>query len=91
MSLFRGDTEAISARYNNPLMLMLKKKKTLIAAQHTDLEDRKWDDSKRQQKLETRNLNLTESAAPFIWIGASYAIPVRTNSAEHKQNQQENN
>lgn len=86
MSLFRGDTEAISAWYNNPLMLK-KKKKTLIAAKHTDLEDRKWDDSKRQQKLETRNLNLTESAEPFIWIGASYAIPVRTNSAEHKQNQ----
>lgn len=63
----------------------------LIVEQHTDPEDRKGDDSKQQQKRETRNLNLTESAEPFIWTGASYAIPVRTNSAEHKQKQQGNN
>ena len=65
----------------------------LIAERHTDLEDREnWgDDSKRQQKQETRNLNSTESAEPLIWTRANYAIPVRTDGAEHKQKQQENN
>lgn len=65
----------------------------LIAERHTDLEDREnWgDDSKRQQKQETRNLNSTESAEPLIWTRANYAIPVRTDGAEHKQKQQGNN
>lgn len=53
--------------------------------------DCRGDDSKRQQKQETGNLNLTESAEPFIWTGASDAIPVRTDRAEHKQKQQGNN
>lgn len=58
----------------------------LIAEQqHADLEDRKGDDSKRQQKRETRNLNLTESAEPFIWTGASYAIPERTDTNKHNR------
>lgn len=48
---------------------------------------RKGDDSKQRQKRETRNLNLTESAEPFIWTGASNAIPVRPDIAEHKQKQ----
>lgn len=34
MSLFRGDTEAISAQYNNPLMLMLKKKDVDCSTAH---------------------------------------------------------
>lgn len=67
---------------------MLKK---MLIAEQTDLEDRKGDDSKQQQKQETRNLNLTESAEPLIWTQANYAIPVRTDSAEHKQKQQGNN
>lgn len=53
--------------------------------------ERTGGDSKRQQKQETRNLNLTESAEPLIWTRANYAIPVRTDGAEHKQKQQGNN
>lgn len=74
-------------------MKMKKKKKMLIAEQRTDLEDRenRGDDSKRQQKQETRNLNSTESAEPLTWTRANFAIPVRTDGAEHKQKQQGNN
>lgn len=70
-----------------------KKKKMWIAERRTDLEDREngRGDSKRQQKQETRNSNLTESAEPLIWTWANYAIPVRTDGTEHKQKQQGNN
>lgn len=61
----------------------------LIAEQRPDLQDRRrGDDGKRQQKQETRNFNLTESAEPFTWTEASYAIPARTDGAEHKVKKQ---
>lgn len=53
------------------------------------LDDRNREDSRSER--ETRNSDLTESAEPFAWTQARYAIPARTHSAAHKNNQQGNN
>lgn len=84
MSLKNFKMTDISARNETPQML----KDVDCRAAPRSAGQEKGDDGKRQQKQETRNFSLTESAEPFTWTEASYAIPARTDGAEHKVKKQ---